>query len=304
MIKELSICIPTFNRVNSLRELIKSILDSNSPIDIEICISNNCSEDETKSFLDTLVNIESVKVYNQPHTVDIDSNMFKAISLSTKAFVYPLGDDDIIDMAKLNRELGNLDPKISLLVFNGRRNNKNLIPPSLWEKTLNEPEKSFQLFWDKMPFGSFLINSELIDYEAFKKYLGTAHAYSGMIWEKIYQKNCIENFVMIRSGKEEIFIDTNVRKSWAANELEIMFIGIPMWFHGLKYIFPCIEKNKLLKDYLEKLTSTSQLYQYHKNIPFFSSRMKNLTRYLSFKLKIKLHLLNSLFDLLKNLKVT
>ena len=50
----LSICIPTFNRSNSLGNCLNSICISNDLAnlkDIEVCISDNCSTDNTREIV-------------------------------------------------------------------------------------------------------------------------------------------------------------------------------------------------------------------------------------------------------------
>lgn len=50
----LSICIPTKNRVDILRETLKSILEQNISVDVyEICVSDNSPTDETKNLIQT-----------------------------------------------------------------------------------------------------------------------------------------------------------------------------------------------------------------------------------------------------------
>ena len=60
-----SICLPTFNRSNSLKKAIKNIL-AQSFSEIEILISDNCSTDETFSFCQTLIKEnEKIKYFRQ-----------------------------------------------------------------------------------------------------------------------------------------------------------------------------------------------------------------------------------------------
>ena len=50
LLMRVSICIPTYNRASHLRNCLHSIISnqSRSAIDFEVCVSDNCSTDETE----------------------------------------------------------------------------------------------------------------------------------------------------------------------------------------------------------------------------------------------------------------
>ncbi len=95
----LSICIPTFNRLPYLKELLPRIIDQirNNNLPVELIISNNCSTDETYSYLNSLLCFENIKVIHKPLNVGPDQNFLDCIKISSGKYVWLFGDDDLLE---------------------------------------------------------------------------------------------------------------------------------------------------------------------------------------------------------------
>jgi glycosyltransferase involved in cell wall biosynthesis len=100
--KLLSICIPTFNRVEFLQYNLKSITDQFDKEPslkdlVEIVISDNASSDGTKemvaSFLETYNNITYVR---NTTNIGFDRNVNNAVHLANGTYCLTLGDDDAL----------------------------------------------------------------------------------------------------------------------------------------------------------------------------------------------------------------
>lgn len=99
MTYHLSICIPTYNRIDCLRELLDSILtqaDESNPV--EICISDDASTEDT----DTLVHeyqgkYPHLSYYRFPQNVGLDRNMLKAVDLAHGEYCWLMGNDDKVE---------------------------------------------------------------------------------------------------------------------------------------------------------------------------------------------------------------
>lgn len=96
----ISIAIPTYNRANFLKNLLDNILPQASCLggEVEICISNNCSTDNTREVVmgykekyPNLIN------YNENEkNLGMDRNILKAMEMPQGDFVWLLGDDDMV----------------------------------------------------------------------------------------------------------------------------------------------------------------------------------------------------------------
>ncbi len=102
----LSICIPTFNRPEYLRNCLLSLVKGVSAATlekIEIVIADNSDNDETRAMVDgfreTFPRISYIKNETNiggPH------NLFKALSLGEGRYLWLMGDDDLVVAGKLD----------------------------------------------------------------------------------------------------------------------------------------------------------------------------------------------------------
>jgi acetyltransferase-like isoleucine patch superfamily enzyme/glycosyltransferase involved in cell wall biosynthesis len=96
----LSICIPTRNRGNSLLKTLQSIV-SQKPFqetrDVEIVISDNCSDDNTWVIADEFSRLypEKIKIFRSSEDVGASENIKKCLSLASSAFL-KLNNDTLL----------------------------------------------------------------------------------------------------------------------------------------------------------------------------------------------------------------
>jgi len=95
---KLSICIPTYNRIECLNNCLNSILIAKKKysFDFEVCISDNCSKANIKELIDkysSSLNISFNKNYNN---LGLGVNILKAVSLAKGEYVWILGNDDLL----------------------------------------------------------------------------------------------------------------------------------------------------------------------------------------------------------------
>ncbi|WP_159874900.1 glycosyltransferase family 2 protein [Aquitalea denitrificans] len=129
----LSICIPTYNRINSLKSHLPLLLEIIKPSqEINLIVCDNCSSDGTREYL-----IELQRDYDFTYHVNIenlgfDRNYLKCIELATGEFTWVLGDDDIIDdrsIAQITHILHN--ENVDYLIINGgqlQKSSKTILP--------------------------------------------------------------------------------------------------------------------------------------------------------------------------------
>ena len=96
----LSICIPTYNRAEKLKKSLGIICDQLYYIDsndVELVVSDNCSQDDTrevvKSFITTGCHIT---YFCNDSNIGPDRNFLKCINCANGKYIWLIGDDDFL----------------------------------------------------------------------------------------------------------------------------------------------------------------------------------------------------------------
>ncbi len=99
-----SYVIPTYNRCKYLRKSLHAVLEQvgNDGL-VEVLVSDNASEDDTRVFVQQLQKrYKNLRYHRHPEMIDGNKNIQAAIKLSTGEYVLGAGDDDYIVDGVLN----------------------------------------------------------------------------------------------------------------------------------------------------------------------------------------------------------
>ena len=109
----LSICIPTYNRATSLANCLNSIKIAQKFIDnieVEVCISDNASDDNTEEVVKSFEKEIKIKYLKNYENLGFAKNAIKVVSAASGEFSWLIGDDDLIiptAFQKISHEIGN-----------------------------------------------------------------------------------------------------------------------------------------------------------------------------------------------------
>ncbi len=95
----LSICIPTYNRATSLANCLNSIKIAQKFIDnieVEVCISDNASDDNTEEVVKSFEKEIKIKYLKNYENLGFAKNAIKVVSAASGEFSWLIGDDDLI----------------------------------------------------------------------------------------------------------------------------------------------------------------------------------------------------------------
>ena len=95
----LSICIPTFNRKKYLEILLSQIehLIQQDYLDIEICISDNSSDDGSWEYIKKFASQSSrVHIKRQEINIGGNRNLIDITSIASGKWILVIGDDDTL----------------------------------------------------------------------------------------------------------------------------------------------------------------------------------------------------------------
>lgn len=94
----LSICVPTYNRAAHLRNCLNSLIQSGvaAHSEVQICISDNCSTDDTKQVIDDVSGRISLKYQKNAANIGLARNLLEVVQMAEGEFVWMIGDDDLV----------------------------------------------------------------------------------------------------------------------------------------------------------------------------------------------------------------
>ena len=126
MIPILSICIPSYNRVSFLPDLLDSIVKQYDET-VEIVICDNGSVDRTKMLVETWQKKHPRIVYERfERNIGPDRCFLRSVEMAKGTFCWLMGDDDIIEEGGIQRVLEALDDKVTGITVNRIAYDKDL----------------------------------------------------------------------------------------------------------------------------------------------------------------------------------
>lgn len=119
---KLSICIPTYNRANTIIEAVESVLRQNiNNSEVEIVVSDNGSKDETKKLLESYVNKGLIRYFEFTENMGADVNFLKVIEVARGEYCWFLGSDDALPEYSVQFMLSQIDIARSNIFFINKR---------------------------------------------------------------------------------------------------------------------------------------------------------------------------------------
>ena len=119
---DLSICIPTYNRVYYLDNCLNSIkfAKNNSDLKIEVCVSDNCSDENIEELIEKYKKDLNLNFNRNEKNLGMAKNILKAVSMAKGEFCWILGNDDILlnDAFKKFKFLSNENNDVDFFYIN------------------------------------------------------------------------------------------------------------------------------------------------------------------------------------------
>lgn len=121
-VPKISVCIPSFNGADFLRQAVESVLDQNSQ-SYEIVIVDNASVDQTVNIVEDLLKkgISCIRFYQNSHNIGLAGNLNKCLEYAQGEYIKFLCVDDVLLPGSLEIMSAALDNHQSVkLVCGGR----------------------------------------------------------------------------------------------------------------------------------------------------------------------------------------
>lgn len=182
----LSICIPTYNRGDLLKvNLLEIINQANElKVNIEICISDNASNDNTDEIVRMLPKSDYIDIIYKKNEINIgpDLNYLKAIDISKGKYCWFMGSDDLISHNSLHKLIKTQLSSNSDIYICNRIDCNYSMQPFFYNKWSNINEKKEFDFRDETQFIKYLELSNSLG--AIYSYLSSI-IFKKSVWEKI-----------------------------------------------------------------------------------------------------------------------
>lgn len=185
----LSICIPTYNRLNKLKHLLEfiekeQIFDNSNT---EVIVSNNFSTDGTGEYLDSIHGFENLYVYNQDKNLGLIGNIRYLQTIAKGKYIWFIGDDDKLECGIFDKVLSVIDhyPDIHHIFIN-------------YAETANDI-----VIRDKMYYGDeeyYLDGFKLFENVSADSELGALMFLTSNVFKKLDVDNALEYFDSIDEG--------------------------------------------------------------------------------------------------------
>ncbi len=180
----LSICIPTFNRVLYLKDLVPALLHEiasatdRTGLKIELLVSNNASTDTTEDFLQS---IRSPFYYHRKndHNIGAEGNFFTCINSSSGEYVWLFGDDELIEVGGVEKLITQLVAEAPELIILDHVLNEPRLYPSYKSCLLNEMKQTLDF-----PLHHTLITANVFKKEIFD--IPYAHTKLGLEYAQMF----------------------------------------------------------------------------------------------------------------------
>lgn len=290
----LTIAIPTRNRDKYLIETVDSIIQQKEFENIKIVICNN-SDIKNHIIEEKFIEYKNIKYFENEELLSIDNNMIKVASfVDTKYFLW-LGDDDFIvnnGLSKILKIIKSND--YDLILLNAAKVSEQLDKKICCtinidnDEVFHKPKDFFLKHCSHMPFGTLIVKKELYDsvLDENKRFLGTSHAYGGLVYDYLAKKYLRSNSVEILVVKDELIQLRQIEKSWKSNATKIMFKEIPEWFLLLNDYYS-YERSRILAKYIKSQFRIRNLLRHRIKSQLSLRNFKDNTMYASIFQKMK-----------------
>ncbi|MDK2789584.1 MAG: O-antigen biosynthesis alpha,3-abequosyltransferase [Methanothermococcus sp.] len=243
----LSICIPTYNRAEFLKDALNSILrqiNTKNKDKVEICISDNASEDNTEELVKEYQKKSSIPIiyHKNEKNMGADYNYLKVVEIANGEYCWLLGSDDIIEDGGIDNLLKEIKENKDIDIFIVKqkgydcelKNKINLRSPLINDDgndvlfnnsvdALNRVE-----LWDWGYISAMVINrKKWLSIKGYEKWIGSAYVHVYIIYSLIKQGSKVKflNKYLVgwRSGNDSFL---NELKIYGRFKIDLNYVYI------------------------------------------------------------------------------
>lgn len=223
----LTICIPTFNRPEHIRETVNIFISQVCAYNIPICISDNSENDLTENVVVELrEKYKNIFYKRNKKNLGIDRNIVGAVAMANTKYVWIFGDDDEPTIGAISNILDLIckNPSISAFIVNSlpmtsdmsQQMSDNLTGIYL-DKIYNDANNALEeISWYTTFVGAFIVNVDFWNSVDPSIFFDTVFVHVGILYSAMVKQNTQIMFI----SDPLIKYRTN-NASWSNNFLKI-----------------------------------------------------------------------------------
>ncbi len=186
---KLSILIPTYNRAKLLEECLKSVINSYEKDDIEIIVSDNCSNDDTELIIKNYSFEHRLKYFRNKENIGPERNILSLLERARGKYIFFLTDDDQVELQAISNIVQVIDKSDYGVIMGGYKdfdeNKKKYINTNIKYKEFKSFEKGEDGLVNLFPLAHILsgiiVKREYVDVDDFRNYTYTMYPQLSMV---------------------------------------------------------------------------------------------------------------------------
>lgn len=158
---KLSLCIPTYNRAGYLIELLESVVATTTAAEraqVEICVSDNASTDDTEARVREFSAHHGLPVHyrRNERNLGADQNFLNAVAMASGEYCWLMGSDDMLAPGLVGQVLARLEAGNEVLLMGRLVCNLHMVPHHDEDWLDGPQEERFFDFRDRATLLSYL----------------------------------------------------------------------------------------------------------------------------------------------------
>ena len=244
----LTICIPTYNRGTLLEQSIKKMIPLCLENNIQICVSDNASPDETPTVMAKLADKYPFIHYHRHHeNIGPDDNFEFVLKMADTKYSWLMSDTCYVDEIKdLLEDLSNNDLDACIVSDPYFKGSRSWCLPK--EKIYYKDSVSVmkEIGWHLTWISCMIYNKKLIDSLDFKRYKDSCFNQTALMFEPTANRECLICF----TPKVEVknLPSNNKESGWHYHVFDIMYRKWYLLIMSLPIYYPYEVKKKCIED--------------------------------------------------------
>lgn len=249
----LSICIPTYNRSEYLRQCLAAVLPQAEECRVPVIVSDNGSIDGTSDVIEYFSKkFDCLKCLRQEFNLGHDLNHKAILNATSSTYAWLLGDDDVIESEAISTLLSFLGggKHYDLILLNAYLTDNELRPEGFQfnlkeDLLINNCNDLLGKYSDKLTFGMMVVDVDKFNNAKSDRFIGTGHFYGGVVYD--YLADVYRN-----TGQNNIFVYSTPLvklrqgiRAWTLNICDINLRCVPLFFMALDPLY-AVNANKAL----------------------------------------------------------